>query len=1024
MKLADLSIRRPVFATVMIAVLVVFGVFAYPRVGIDMFPEIEFPIVTVTAVYPGADPATVESRVVDKLEEAVSTVNGIKTLRSTSMENVGMVVIQFELEIKADKAVQDVRDKVATVLNELPEDLDPPIVQRIDMGAAPIMSIAVAAPMALRDLTKLADDVIKQQIQTINGVGGVDILGGQNREFQVWIDPGKLESYSLAVGDVMQALASQNVEIPGGRLDVGARELSVRTLGQVHDKKQLEDIIITAGAGAPVRIGDVARVEDGVEEKRSYSSLNGKSALAMTVKKQSGSNTVEVAAAIKNTVKRLQAQLPNGTTLSIPTDNSSFIRDAIHDVEVDLVYGGLLAVLIVFFFLHDWRATLISAIALPVSVIATFAFIKAMGFTFNMLTMMGLSLSIGILIDDAIVVIENIHRHLEMKKPPMQAAREATAEIGLAVLATTASILAVFVPVATMRGMIGRFFVQFGMTVAFAVSVSLFVAFTLTPMLSSRMLKIHSGKKSAVGRGIERFLGKIDFVYRKLLAGALAHPVITMGVAALALAGAVVLGATVPTEFMATEDRGQFSVKVELPTGTALGVTEKYAEELSTDLRKIPGVVATFVTVGGGTMGEVNRAEIQVNLVPKKERAFGQDRMMDFVRERYAKRTNAMFAVEPVQMIGGGGSAFRSAMVQFNIRGNDYTKLDQAAREIGDVLKKSSGYVDLDTSYRGGKPEVSIDIDRDRAADLGVPMAQIAMTIRSLIAGQKATEITTDGDRYDVRLKLDESFRQNPADLLSLKVRSTTGQLVALSNVVDIAPSSGPGKIDRQARQRQVTLYANLSGKTLGEAVTEINQIAKQKLPSQFVSDWAGMGDIMKESFANLLSSLLLAVVIVYLVLAAQFESFVHPLTIMLSLPLSLVGALGGLALARAPLGIMSMIGVILLMGLVTKNAILLVDYTNTLRKNGMSRAEALLAAGPVRLRPILMTTAAMVFGMVPVAFGVSEGGEMRAPMAITVIGGLITSTLLTLVVIPVAYSLLDRFSEWVTHKRAPVPAT
>jgi HAE1 family hydrophobic/amphiphilic exporter-1 len=1023
MKLADISIKRPVFATVMMAVLVVFGVFSYPRVGVDMFPEIEFPIVTVTAVYPGADPETVESRVIDKLEEAVSTVNGIKTLRSTSMENVGVLFIQFELERKVDQAVQDVRDKVSVVLGELPEDLDPPIVQRVDMGAAPILSLAVAAPIPLRDLTKLADDVIKQQLQTINGVGGVDILGGQNREFQVWIDPGKLESYSLAVGDVMQALAAQNVEIPGGRLDVGAKELSVRTLGQVHTKKQLENIIITASGGAPVRIGDVARVEDGVEEKRSYSSLNGKSALAMTVKKQSGSNTVEVAAAVKETVKKLQSQLPKGTTLSIPTDNSTFIRNSIHDVEVDLVYGGLLAVLIIFFFLHDWRATLISALALPVSVIATFAFIKAMGFTFNMMTMLALSLSIGILIDDAIVVIENIHRHLEQGAPPLKAAGEATGEIGLAVMATTASILAVFVPVATMKGIIGRFFVQFGMTVAFAVSVSLFVAFTLTPMLSSRMLKVHSGKKSAVGQGIERFLGKIDLVYRKLLAGALAHPVVTIGVAVLALVGSLVLARTIPTEFMATEDRGQFSVKIELPTGTALGVTEKYAEEVATDIRTMPGVTATFVTVGGGTMGEVNRADIQVNLVSKRERKFDQGKMITFIRDRYAKRTNALFAVEPVNMVGGGGSAFRSAVVQFNIRGNNYEKLNQAAHEIGDVLKTRGGYVDIDTSYRGGKPEVAIDIDRDRAADLGVPMAQIAMTIRSLVAGQKATEITTDGDRYDVRLKLDESFRQNPADLLTLKVRSTTGQLVALSNVVSIAPSAGPAKIDRQARQRQVTLYSNLNIKTLGQAIPEINQIAKEKLPANFVSDWAGMGDIMKESFANLLGSLLLAVIIVYLVLAAQFESFVHPFTIMLSLPLSLVGALGGLILSHQPLGIMAMIGVILLMGLVTKNAILLVDYTNTLRRQGMSRSEALLAAGPVRLRPILMTTAAMVFGMIPVATGMSEGGELRAPMAITVIGGLITSTLLTLVVIPVAYEQIDRFSEFFTRKRSPAPA-
>jgi hydrophobic/amphiphilic exporter-1 (mainly G- bacteria), HAE1 family len=1008
MKLADVSIKRPVFATVMIAVLVVFGVFAYPRVGVDLFPDVEFPVVVVTAVYPGADPETVESRVVDKLEEAVSTVNGIKVLRSTSMESVGQVVIQFELERKADQAVQDVRDKVSIAVRDLPKDLDPPVVQRFDTNAAPIFSLALSGKLSPRELYKVADDTIKARLQTINGVGGVDILGGRQREFEVWIDPNRLESYSLAVGDVMQALGAQNVEIPGGRLDIGKTEMSVRTKGQVHSKKELEDIIIVSAGGAPVRIGDVARVEDGIEEERSYSAYNGNSAIALIVRKQSGSNTVQVAKAVRKAVDELRPKLPRGASLAIPTDNATFIENSINDVQFDLIYGGILAILIILFFLHDWRATLISALALPVSVIATFAFVQAMGFTFNMMTMLALSLSIGILIDDAIVVIENIYRHLEEGAPPLRAAAEGTGEIGLAVLATTASILAVFVPVATMQGIIGRFFKQFGATVAFAVAVSLFVAFTLTPTASARMLKAHAGQKGRLSRGIERFLDAIEAGYKKLLAWALGHRAATIGIAVLAFAGSLVLAKFVPTEFMATEDRGQFSVKLELPTGTALAVTERYADEVALDLRKVPGVTATFVTVGGsGTQSEVTRADIQVNMVPKRHRMFSQAQAVDYVRKRYATRTDALFAVEPLQMIGGG-SGFRSSVIQYNLRGSDYGQLNQSAQELTRALKKAGGYVDLDTSYRGGKPEVAVDIDRDRAADLGVPIASIAMTIRMLIAGDKATELTADGDRFDVRLKLDEAYRQRPEDLLNLKVRSSSGQLVSLANVVSIAPGAGPSKIDRQNRQRQITLFANLDGKTLGQAIDEVNGIAAKTLPAAIVRDWAGMGDVMKESFGYMFSSLLLAVIIVYLVLAAQFESFVHPLTIMLSLPLSLVGALGALAITRQPLGIMSMIGVIMLMGLVTKNAILLVDYTNTLRNKGLSKTEALMAAGPVRLRPILMTTAAMIFGMIPVATGMSEGGEMRAPMAITVIGGLITSTFLTLVVVPVAYSLLD----------------
>jgi hydrophobic/amphiphilic exporter-1 (mainly G- bacteria), HAE1 family len=1014
MKLADVSIRRPVFATVMVSVLAVFGIWAYPKIPLDQMPEVEFPIVTVTAIYPGADPETIESRVVDKLEEAVSTVNGIKTLRSTSMENVGLVVIQFELERKADQAVQDVRDKVSTALKDLPKDLEPPIVERLDINAAPIMALALAGPLPKRDLTALAKDNIKQKLQSINGVGGVDIIGKQEREFHVWIDPRRLESYGLAVGDVVQMLGAQNVEIPGGRLDLGKTELSVKTRGQVYSAQELENIIITASGGAPVRIGDVARVEDGAEERRSYSTLNGTSSITMLVRKQSGSNTVDVAHKVKALVEKLRPQLPQGVTISIPNDNSTFTENMIHDVSFDLVYGAVLAILIILFFLHDWRATLISATALPVSVIATFAFIKGMGYTLNMMTMLALSLSIGILIDDAIVVIENIHRHLEMGKSPMKAAAEATGEIGLAVMATTASILAVFVPVATMKGIIGRFFVQFGLTVAFAVTVSLFVAFTLTPMLSSRFLRAHTGK-GPVGRAIERFLDGIEAGYRKILSAALNHRIVTVLVALGVFVTSIALVAIVPKEFMGTEDRSMFMVKIELPTGSSLNANETFSEAIATQLRKMPGVKDTLVTVGGTSQSEINRSEIQVNLVNRHKRAFTQDQAIEYVRKQFptlTDRKDIVVAVEPLNSMGGS-AAFRSAVVQFNVRGRDYAELSKATDELMTWLKSQPGYVDVDVSYRGGKPEVAINIDRDRAADLSVPIASIASTVRSMMAGDKVSEISTEGQRYDVRLKLDEVFRQKADDLLAFKIRSTTGQLVNMSSVVSITPGTGPAKIDRQNRQRQITVFANLAGgKTLGTAVEEINKQATSKIPSTMATDWAGMGDVMKESFGHLLGALLLAIIIVYLVLAAQFESFLHPFTIMLSLPLSMVGAFGAIYLAHSTISIMTLIGVIMLMGLVTKNAILLVDYANTVRRAGKNRREALMAAGPVRLRPILMTTGAMIFGMMPVALALSEGSEQRAPMAIAVIGGLITSTLLTLVVVPVAYEIIDAIAE------------
>jgi hydrophobic/amphiphilic exporter-1 (mainly G- bacteria), HAE1 family len=1022
MKLADISIKRPVFATVMVSVLAVFGVWGYRQLSIDMFPEVEFPICTVTAVYPGADPETIESRVVDKLEEAISAVSGIKTLRSTSMENVGLVFVQFELERKADQAVQDVRDKVSAALKNLPSDLEPPLIERLDIGAAPVIAIALAGDMPKRDLTDIAKNSVKQRLQAINGVGTIDIIGGQEREFHIWIDPQRLDSFGLAPGDVAQAVASQNVEIPGGRLDSGALELSIKTRGQVHNAEELGNIIITAAGGAPVRIRDVARVEDGEQERRSYATFSGKSSVTMVVRKQSGSNTVDVAHKVKAALEKLRPQFPK-VTMRIASDNSVFTERAIDDVKFDLLFGALLAILIIMFFLHDWRATLISATALPVSVISTFAFIYFMGYTLNMMTMLALSLSIGILIDDAIVVIENIHRHLEMGKSPMKAATEATAEIGLAVMATTASILAVFVPVATMKGIIGRFFVQFGLTVAFAVSVSLFVAFTLTPMLSSRFLRAHSGK-GPIGKAIEGFLDAIERAYSKLLSAALRHRVLTVLSAIAVFVVSIYLATIVPKEFMAVEDRGQFLVKLEMPTGASLGATETMAESVATNLRGVPGVEDTLLTIGGSALAEINRAEIQVNLVGKKKRGFSQAQMIDYTRKQipgWLGRADVNFAVEPFNMTGASGGAFRNSMVQFNVRGRNYAEISKATDEILKTLgnqealvdgKKQKAYVDLDVSYRGGKPELAINIDRDRAADLGVPMAVIAMTMRSLMADDKVSEMTADGQRYDIRMKLDESFRQKAQDLMALKVRSTTGQLVNLSNVVSIVNEAGPGKIDRQNRQRQITVFANLSGIALGEATTQVETLAKKIVPTTMTTDWAGQADIMRESMGYLISALLLAIIIVYLVLAAQFESFLHPFTIMLSLPLSMVGALGAIALTHSMLNIMTMIGIILLMGLVTKNAILLVDYANTLRRKGIPRKDALLKAGAVRLRPILMTTGAMIFGMAPVALGLSEGGELRAPMAIAVIGGLITSTLLTLVIVPVAYTIIDAVAE------------
>lgn len=1018
MKLAEVSIRRPVLATVMMAVLVVFGVTAYPKLGLDMMPDVDMPVVMVTAVYPGADPETIESKVVEKLEEAVSTVNGIKILRSTSTESVGFLTIQFELERNADQAIQDVRDKIQTALVDLPKDLEPPQVVRFDFNAAPILILALRGEgIATGELTRIADQEVRQELQSINGVGGVEVVGGQEREFHVYLDPARLEENGLTAADVVQTLGSQNLEFPGGRVDVGGRELTVKTRGQVRSREELEGMILTAASGAPVRVGAVARVVDGVEEMRSYSNLDGETAIALMVRKQSGANTVAVTDAVRAAVAKLETRLPDGVSIAVPVDNSAFIRNMIHDVKFELILGAILAVVIILVFLHDWRATFISALALPISVIATFAFILAMGFTLNMMTMLALSLSIGILIDDAIVVIENIHRHLEMGKPALKAAADATAEIGLAVMATTATILAVFVPVATTKGIIGRFMMQFGLTVAFAVTVSLFVAFTLTPMLSARMLR-SNGTKNPVARGIEAVLKAVERGYRAILGAALRHRIVTLAVGVVALVGAVFLARGIPMEFMPDEDRGQLMLKVEMPAGTAFDRTREYVAQVAEQARKVPGVTSVLYTAGGeGAQAEANRGEVQVSLVPKSKRTFTQNEAMAHFRRVFEGREDAMIVVEKLTLVSAG-SAMKQTPIQYNLQGSDYEELNRAAQELVAALRAKGGFVDLDTSYRGGKPEYAINIDRDRAADQGVPVALLATTVRSLLAGDKAGEVLADNERHDIRLRLDGDFRNSREDLLALKVRSASGALVQLGSVVSIDEGSGPARIERQSRMRQVTVFASLEDKPLSVAMAEVDAAAAPKLTKSVRGVWGGMAEIMEESFANLFAALVLAILIIYLVLAAQFESWVHPLTIMISLPLSVVGAIGGLLVAGEALGIMAMIGIILLMGLVTKNAILLVDYTNTLRERGMERIPALIQAGATRLRPILMTTAAMVLGMTPVAIGASEGGEIRSPMAVAVIGGLLTSTFLTLVVVPVVYSFLDAGWERIFGKR------
>jgi len=1010
MWISNTSIRQPVFTTMVISALVVFGFIAYRGLGIDLFPKIDFPIITITTVLPGADPETIETDVTERIEEAVNTINGVKSLRSQSSDSVSIVVVEFELDRDVDVAAQDVRDKISLTRSILPSDIEDPLIQKLDPDAMPILAVALSANRPIREVSDYADNVVKERLERIRGVGSVEILGGRDREIRVWLRADRLAAYRLGVDEVAMAIQSENLEVPGGRIESGRQELMVRTRGRIQRPDDFGAIVVSQRPTGPVYLRDVALVEDGMADERSLSRLNGERAVSLLIRRQSGTNTVEVAHLAKAALEELRTNLPAGYTMILADDTSKFIEESIGDVKFDLLFGGLLAVAVIFLFLRNVTSTMISAVAIPTSILGAFTFISALGFTVNFMTMLALSLSVGMLIDDAIVVIENIFRHMEHGMHRREGAEFGTSEIGLAVMATTFTIAAVFVPVAFMRGIIGRFFYQFGMTVTCAVLISLFVSFTLTPMLSSRFLSMPE-RHGWIYRWIEAALNGLDRGYRGLLAWALRHRLAVVALAVLFFVTSLYMVRFVGIEFLPQDDESQFSVTLRTDPGSSLAATDEVVRRVEAMLWKNPNVRTLFTTIGGGAQGRVTDATIVVKLPEPNERQLTQDQIMDQVRGDLRGVKDARVSVEAVERMSAGGG--RQGMLQVSVQGPKTAPLAQLA-DLTDRLvaglKQTPGIVDIDSTFEGGRPQVSIGIDRERAADLGISAAQLGMAVRLLVGGDRVTRYQEGGRQYDVRVRLPETDRTDPAQIGQLTLRNRTGATVQLSNVVRVVRDEGPTEIGHLARQRQIMINANLQGKALGAAVEDVNAIARQVgIPEGFAVNLEGMAQIMAESFADLGFALFLAVILIYMVLASQFGSFIHPFTIMLSLPMSLVGAIGGLLVTDARLSILAMIGVIMLMGLVTKNAILLVDYTNTLRqRDRLERNQALLRAGPVRLRPILMTTAAMVFGMLPVALGLGSGGGSRAPMAITVIGGLLTSTLLTLVVVPVVYTLLD----------------
>lgn len=1011
MNLSRLSIRRPIFITMLMLGVCLFGLLAYKDIGVDLYPKVEFPVITVRTTLPGADPHTVETTVTKPIEDVISTMSSIKHLFSTSADSLSQVVVEFDLEKDLDTAYEEVVSKMGTIRSSLPDDVKEPIIQKLDIDAAPILALLVSGPLPIQELSKVADKTIKDRLQQINGVGQVTLVGKRDRTIWILIDPLKLEGFHLSIQDVSKAIQAHHIERPGGRVETGPLELMVKTKAEFEEADQLNQLLLAYHHTSPVVLSQVAHVVDGLEEERSSARLNGQSAIALLIQRQSGMNTVDVVQRVKQELFKLKEELKaKDISVEIAQDHSLYIEKSIREMKTHLFLGGFLAVLIVFLFLRNSRITLISALAIPLSVLATFFVMYRLDFTMNTMTMLALSLAIGLLIDDAIVVVENIFRHFSQGKTPKQAAEDGTSEIGLAALAITLSIVAVFLPVAFMKGIIGRFFYQFGMTVSCAVLMSLFVAFTLVPALGARFLK-EENKVSPFFAKIEALLLWLDSVYQQLLKKALSYKTSTLLLAGGLFLGTLCLFRFIPNEFVPMEDQSEFNINLKAPLGSSLQKTDALMTQARNLIEKQPWVQYTFSTIGTNSLEKVHEGTIYVKMVDKKDRSLSQNEAMRQARSLIAPLPEVKTSVIPVDKISNDEK--RASAIHLQIKGDNLDTLYTLSQTIMNELTKRDGYVDIDTSYDTSKPELHVLMKRDRLADLGVSPQTVAETIKTLVGGQEVSTFRQDGERYDIRLRLEEPFRNTSDSLYALTVPSQNGELIALDNLVEVQLSHGPVQIDRYNRQRIISIFANLQEgkKSLGSATKEIGEIMEEMhLPSGYSFQFVGKAESMKESFQYLLFALLLAAIMVYMVLASQFESFIHPFTIMLSLPLAFVGALTALFLTGSTLNIFTWIGFIMLLGLVTKNAILLVDYTNTLRTtHGMRVDDALIEASRTRLRPILMTTSAMIFGMLPIAMGSGAGSEAHAPMAIAVIGGLISSMFLTLIVIPAVYSLFVR---------------